>query len=258
MENSATRPIIYSTESIAAFRNTKPDGTPKDKNKPFKTMTRRVVNPQPTFLKAYETAEGNLSSMRWDGGWGLAFHVRGKVHSAISGNSIESRIAFNVKPTPCPYGVPGDFLWVRESVLEVFGKDWESEPVYRGDGANRSLDVDFLVERRKARWRSPRFMLKKHTRYVQEILEVRVERLQDITEEDSKREGMRKIHSVFHPSIQSSIENTYIRNFAVGWDRLNAKRGFSWDSNPWVWVLTVGAFLKEFMMQIPLRRDKRK
>lgn len=240
-----SRPIIYSWESIEAFLNTLPGGKPKDQSLPVKTMTRRIVNPQPQVLAKFERAKGGESSMPWCGGWGLAFTVRGKVHSSISANSIVSGVAFNVDPTPCPYGVPGDSLWVRESVLEVFGKDWESEPVYRGDGVGPL--VERMVEGGKARWRSPRFMFKRHARYMQKILAIRVERLQEITEADARLEGARKNHGVFHDSIQSSIENTYVRNFAVGWDRLNAKRGFSWDSNPWIWVLTVGG-LEKFVM----------
>lgn len=240
-----SRPIIYSRESIEAFLNTLPGGKPKNQSLPVKTMTRRIVNPQPTFKSLEGETERDYVGVEMDDGT-FGFVLKNDSGMGVSDWNRE-----------CPHGFRMDYLWVRESVLEVFGKDWESEPVYRGDGANRSLGVDFQVERGEARWRSPRFMFKKHARYTQKILAIRVERLQDITEADARLEGARKNHEVFHDSIQSSIENTYVRNFAVGWDRLNKIRGYGWDSNLWVWVLAVGS-LEKFAMEIPLRRDKKK
>jgi hypothetical protein len=58
-----------------------------------------------------------------------------------------------------------------------------------------------------------------------------VERVQDISEEDAKAEGL-----LWAKNRKPSKEN-YGAGFMAEWDSLNAKRGFSWDSNPWVWVI---------------------
>ena len=68
----------------------------------------------------------------------------------------------------------------------------------------------------------PRFA----SRITLEVTEVRVERLQEITEADAWAEGIAA--HVVRP----------IHDYAALWDSLNAKRGFGWDTNPWVWVVS--------------------
>lgn len=58
------------------------------------------------------------------------------------------------------------------------------------------------------------------------VVDVRVERLQEITTEDALAEGIAK-HEQWTPRVQ----------FSELWDSINAKRGYGWDSNPWVWVV---------------------
>jgi hypothetical protein len=63
---------------------------------------------------------------------------------------------------------------------------------------------------------------------------VRVERLQEITEEDAQAEGFerdfRPDGSEYGAGLVYAVDE-----FASLWDKLNASRGFSWESNPWVW-----------------------
>ena len=59
-----------------------------------------------------------------------------------------------------------------------------------------------------------------------EITDIRVERVQDITEEDAKAEGVD-----WYPAMRAN------RLFQSLWDSINAKRGYAWDVNPWVWVV---------------------
>jgi hypothetical protein len=70
------------------------------------------------------------------------------------------------------------------------------------------------------------------SRITLEITDIRVERLQDITEEDAEAEG-----SKLDGGTAPEICYTYRYGFSKLWDSLNAKRGFSWESNPWVWVI---------------------
>lgn len=137
---------------------------------------------------------------------------------------------------PCPYGVPDDHLWVRETWSPAFKRTKSNSGViYRADYGFRKDLSEYYINHK---WRPSIFMPRWASRITLENTEVRVQRLQDITEEDAKSEGVKDNHGVFHQSIQSQIDNVYRRNFAVLWDEINAKRGFPWDSNPWVWAIT--------------------
>jgi hypothetical protein len=74
-------------------------------------------------------------------------------------------------------------------------------------------------------------MPKEAARIFLKVTDVRVERLQDITEEDAIAEGMSKtlVDGVVFISAKG--------NFHVLWDSLNIKRGYGWEANPWVWVI---------------------
>ncbi|KKK61125.1 hypothetical protein LCGC14_3017480 [marine sediment metagenome] len=67
-----------------------------------------------------------------------------------------------------------------------------------------------------------------------EITGVRVERLQEITWQDCKAEGITLETDLF-PTVNP--ESKYLDRFKRLWDFLNAKRGYGWSANPWVWVI---------------------
>jgi hypothetical protein len=73
-------------------------------------------------------------------------------------------------------------------------------------------------------WKSPMFMPRKYSRLTLETVNIRCERLQDISSGDCIAEGYDRMGFVGH-------------DFAAAWDTLNKKRGFGWDTNPYVWVL---------------------
>jgi hypothetical protein len=69
-----------------------------------------------------------------------------------------------------------------------------------------------------------------------EIVSVRVERVQDISEEDAEAEGINCADPFKVPYRGLYIADAPLR-YAFLWDSINAKRGFGWDKNPWVWVI---------------------
>lgn len=134
----------------------------------------------------------------------------------------------------CPYGVPGDRLWVRET-------GWqrpERTPRMMREGADTwekyYFDADGLDEADHAQFkewgfkrRPSIFMPRWASRLTLEVVNVRVERLQEISEEDALAEGIRP------PSDHGRAPNRSL--YASLWDELNG-RG-AWDANPWVWVV---------------------
>ena len=77
-----------------------------------------------------------------------------------------------------------------------------------------------------------------------EITAVRVERVQDISEEDAKAEGCQKVtvlnETNYYPGHEYSHTSSVIDEFKRIWDSINEKRGFGWAKNPWVWVIEFG------------------
>jgi hypothetical protein len=145
----------------------------------------------------------------------------------------------------CPYGVVGDRLWLRErqrvAAVERRGKDTWIHVVYEADGARS----DWLpypdrlaapVIGKCLAYGGPR----ETSRIDLEITAVRVERLQAITEEDARAEGV-TLEPCTHPDCGSGqgrcAADSYRATFAVLWDRINGKRS-SWASDPWVWAIT--------------------
>lgn len=164
----------------------------------------------------------------------------------------------------CPYGVPGDRLWVRETWCPadcMYGMDADppqtigypaDKSATMFDGARKphavpSWDVaqwNWATLKGKpsihmARWAS---------RLTLEVTSVRVERLQDISEEDARAEGVaapmvkekRKLHPVFQVlspyTGPRNADHVFRCEFAALWDEINKKRA-PWASNPWVWVI---------------------
>jgi len=85
----------------------------------------------------------------------------------------------------------------------------------------------FSKRKRKYARTSGRFMYKSLARIFLEITNIRVERVQDISEDDCKSEAIPKAYGILKPKV----------GFARIWDEINAKRGYGWDKNPWVWVI---------------------
>lgn len=120
---------------------------------------------------------------------------------------------------------PGDLLWVRETwALEGDNvgdgyKPGSCKALYRADYHNKSVAW---------RWRPSIHMPRAASRITLRVTSVRVERLQEISEQDAAAEGVSKADVTGWISYRTS--------FPLLWDSINAERA-PWASNPWVWVV---------------------
>lgn len=125
---------------------------------------------------------------------------------------------------------PGDVLWVREPWNNMCHGCEDCSHTgyqYKADGQPASCIYD------KA-WCSPIFMPRQAARLFLRVKDVRVERVQDITVDDAGREGFEGFHHK-NPMLGNMPEIVW--NFQNEWDARNAKRGYGWDANPYVWVI---------------------
>jgi len=135
----------------------------------------------------------------------------------------------------CPHGAPGDRLWVRENIR------WykEGSPTrYAADGCPVMRDGESVAwtfnEAHVPSIHMPRWA----SRITLEITDVRVERLQDMSFVDwvadfcpSSIQEECALQTLTGSKNQTDVARHY-------WDSLNANRGFGWDTNPWVWVIS--------------------
>ena len=176
------RPILFSGPMIRALL----DGR--------KTQTRRIVKPQPTeqVYQIYHSANFAPS------------------------DPLDQDVPDFAREIHCPYGAPGDQLWVRETWAE--------------DGIGYTYRA--TNETWPHHWAPSIFMPRAASRIQLEIVDVRVERVQDITTADACAEGV--------PGCRDDLSNVHaVEFFKALWDQINGARpGYSWANNPWVWCLT--------------------
>ncbi len=156
----------------------------------------------------------------------------------------------------CPYGKPGDVLWVRETFRKYFNVDEDGyphyddviieyaadnpEPIYMRDGDGFQMFNKDGSERYLP-YSASIHMPKAIARIWLQIEDVSIERLQDITEEDAKAEGVKIVASNpifnFYKSYMPEREcfNNAYNSFQTLWQSINGVE--SWNANPWVWVV---------------------
>lgn len=167
-----------------------------------KTQTRRLVKPQPDFCGG-AGEEADLSKWGWHG--------------------FSRRVRFlPVSESRPPLGTVGDQLWVRET--------WRMDAY--NIAAEYRASTSALMEH-IAPWKPSIHMPRWASRIDLEITAVRVERVQDITEEDAKAEGVNwKSHVVDEASGNLEPYEDASDAFKRLWQSIYA----NWDTNPWVWV----------------------
>lgn len=136
----------------------------------------------------------------------------------------------------CPWKV-GDRIWVKETFAEFAGIGDSNPWVYRA--TSPEFDIEPRIHLVNQKWRSPIYMPRAASRITLEITDVRVERLQSISEEDARAEGVPigETHILASIFQTTSGRNAYRRGFYDAWDKINGKK-HPWKSNPFVWVIS--------------------
>ncbi|TXE41391.1 hypothetical protein FOT61_11395 [Serratia marcescens] len=210
------RPVIFNGEMVRAILHGR------------KTQTRRVMKPQPVLEDAFV---GGFTKPTW-------------IYKDTA--APQGWLMHNM----CPFGRVGDRLWVRET-FAILGNedgcpiDWDGNLI-KGDEKHAARiykascwqepgnyglwsipDRDTLYE---GAWRPSIHMPRWASRITLEITAVRVERLNDISEEDAKAEGVAPSQHIITPP-----EALYRVGFLKLWQSIYGEE--SWSANPWVWVI---------------------
>ncbi len=189
------RPILMTPENGQKCH----DGT--------KTVTRRIMKPQPEY-RENASLPGHYGTFT-KAGW-----------------NIDDPVGRVCVIKECPYGVVGDTLWVREAWRASELLSDQNAVFYKGANA---ADIQAMVKYRPS-IHMPRWAC----RTVLEITEIRVERVQAITDADCEAEGVRPA-SEGDGRDWRDHENGWHRTFRQLWESIH---GFgAWDRNDWVWVI---------------------
>jgi hypothetical protein len=193
---SKERPILFSGPMVLALRAK------------TKTQTRRVVKFRefrPSDTPGYD--------------WTFRGTLRGGTSSSVWQDLRHSQLL-----DLCPYGKPGDRLWVRETWATTEQDGDHPRDAYV---VYRATDPDWETQQ-GWRWRPSIFMPRWASRLTLEIVEVRVQQLHTISAADCVAEG-------FLPTMRN--EPPALDRFRDLWEKLNGKR-HPWKSNPWLWAIT--------------------
>lgn len=216
------KPIIFSTPMVQAILAGR------------KTQTRRVIK-----INGYPITSPTES---------LELTEDGLIYHSVNSMSGYYKLSYQ----------PSDILWVRETWQHLrIKKPHRAIPIdfnfikyiYKADGEIANSDGTPF------KWRPSIHMPREAARIFLRVLNVRVERLQDISVQDAKNEGIR-VHA--NGCVDGLAFGCYngddcvynrckrpIEYFHELWDSINAKRGYGWNKNPWVWVYEFEKISKE-------------
>lgn len=214
------RPILFNSEMVKAILEGR------------KSQTRRIVKPQPKVFYGLVKKLNNLYLQC-------------------------ARIFRDNRPgIKSPYGIIGDRLWVRETFaiecndgyqdvyvtpekplgpVRWFEEQDLENPKYFECPRYKASEPDTVLgeEEDDMKWKPSIHMPRWASRITLEITDIRVERAQEIGESDARAEGLRYDERNHLDPIGYSAKD----RFKTLWDSINKKRGYSWESNPWVWVV---------------------
>ena len=187
------RPILLSTAMVQSYQSR------------LKGQTRRTTALDEVNLRPGAWGAPMMSLQQvGDGPWHVAATFQGKRRGAAKYGP-----SGRVVTVKCPYGMIGDILWIREACAKAYFA-W----VYKADW-----------ERKDVKWRPAIHCPREASRYSLEITDIRLERLNDISEEDCFAEGCPR-------DVDAEPRDVYRKV----WEHINGPN--SWVKNPWVWVVS--------------------
>lgn len=208
-----------------------------------KTQTRRPVTRLQGFGQVTEFQRAGTQGYDW------AFRDRRGRWNEVDDSRLRQQFS--------PFGVAGDRLWVRETFKDVASgsiKDGRGEirhgTAYKADGATLWKPIPTLVHDLRGfdtkpmqfvqrPWRPSIHMPRRASRILLDIVNVRLQRLQDISQDDAEAEG---IDDPTCAALSTSspwrdqLAPAAVHAFAALWDSVNGAG--AWLANPWVWVIT--------------------
>lgn len=261
------RPLIFSLEMVRALL----DGR--------KTQTRRILSTDAADAMDFMSGSGKyqpedepndptpVSIM-----WGESEDDDGNKEKPQWLAYMDEYPEVGVQQIGTGYGNIGDLLWVKESYVAPWGKDY----MIPGGGRGIFYRADHSkTYESDGKWKTGRFMFRWASRFTLKITNIRVERVQDVSEADAKAEGLITAEGdgskpgpgykwrgvgyhgghmskdglgpCFHtPNWNGSPGCSCVKKgptpaqcaFRELWDFINAERGYGWIADPWVWVIT--------------------
>jgi hypothetical protein len=214
------KPIIFGSPMIKAIDNTKPGVWPAEPIDPslgFKSMTRRVV-PEKVLEK-----------------WSDYYDFIGQVTPSAPGPVMREReFLLNYSK----YKV-GDILWIKEAFCKyvpehiIDGKEF----VYKADSSpvSEELRKQYVALNFPYKWKIPWYMPRIASRYQLEVKSVRVERVMDISYQDTIAEGIYCYPP--YPGDKRLYPMDFRKCYRDLWNSINEKRGYEFALNSWVYVI---------------------
>ena len=190
-----------------------------------KTQTRRIVKPQGAII-----TDGVARSL-----------------------GVCPPVIKNAPAIPCPYGKPGDRLWVREtfhtSLIGEVGTSitYKAGPETTDDqpwhNFTSSVDAyEWTSHKYKKHWMPSIHMPRWASRITLEVESVRVEQLENLSESDAKAEGVERDDFPFNPWMNYAASIYQLgsarESYQSLWTEINGPG--SWEANPWVWCISFG------------------
>lgn len=218
------RPILFSSLMVQAIVEGR------------KTMTRRVIKPQPTEEGWLKAKQGITSDITHEVYSSTNYKVD-KLYNSLCiqfQGKLGTVIAFHQPNIKCPYGQVGDILWVRESWNTLH--EFTNTPGYKVMGKG-----DFVYKadgNRVDKWKPSIHMPKEACRIYLRITDIKVERVLSISEEDAINEGIEREGERFKNYQYDGargFETAYF-SFRTLWEKINGEE--SWQQNPYVWAIS--------------------
>lgn len=215
-------PVIFSTPMVKSLQNN------------TKLMTRRILKPQPTnhYFQS------------------LVLHATGRYQFAPNDGNY-SPTEKDILEVKCPYGKKGDLLYVRER--------FRVNPIPTGYPYHYYADDDVYTDKDSERWKPSIHMPKAAARIWLRITNIRVERLQNITDADALKEGIEielNAQGQTRYKDYASVTTHWVKptsSFQSLWASINGVD--SWDENPWIWVIEFERIDKNTMYLVELEKE---